>query len=255
MATSDIEKALTVFRGIGNRDKDLATTPMHPTRYKQHNPHASDGVSGVKEWIDQLPGEKSPLNTIRAFQDGPYVFAHTVGDVLRPNVFLDIFKFEEGLIVEHWVVWTDITPPNKSGHTQTDGPTEARGSQDTESNKSLLRDFYETVLVPRDYEKIPEFFAGDHFIRHDPIGGDGVAAFMRMLDSAAQHGLIFKIDEVKFVLGEGDFVLVAAKGSLAENPYVFFDLYRVEGGKMAEHWGVPMKVPPPAEWKNRNGML
>jgi hypothetical protein len=36
MATSDIEKVLTVFRGIGNGDPDLAIEYMHPTKYTQH---------------------------------------------------------------------------------------------------------------------------------------------------------------------------------------------------------------------------
>jgi predicted SnoaL-like aldol condensation-catalyzing enzyme len=67
MATSDIEKVLTVFRGIGDRNPDLAIKYMHRTKYTQHNPHASDGI----EWIAQLPREKSRLKTFRAFQDGP----------------------------------------------------------------------------------------------------------------------------------------------------------------------------------------
>jgi predicted SnoaL-like aldol condensation-catalyzing enzyme len=75
MAKSDIEKVLTVFQGIGGRDVELATKYMHPTKYKQHNPRAADGIAGVKEWISQLPREKSPLKTIRAFQDGSYVFS------------------------------------------------------------------------------------------------------------------------------------------------------------------------------------
>jgi hypothetical protein len=54
------------------------------------------------------------------------------------------------------------------------------------------------------------------------------------------------IDEVKLLLlGEGDVVLVAAKGTLAEDPCVYIDLYRVEGEKLVEHWGFMEKVPPP----------
>jgi hypothetical protein len=36
MATSDIEKVLTVFQGIANRDADLATKYMDPQKYKEH---------------------------------------------------------------------------------------------------------------------------------------------------------------------------------------------------------------------------
>jgi predicted SnoaL-like aldol condensation-catalyzing enzyme len=195
---NDIERVLAVFQGIGNRDVDLAIKHIHPTKYKQHNPHASDGIAGVKEGIARLPREKSPLKTIRAFKDGPYVFTNTEGDILGQNVFFDLFKLEDGLIVEHWVFSTKAAPPNKSGHTQTDGPTEAKHDQDTEKNKSIIRGYYQTVHVSG--------------------------------EAATEHGRASRsIDEVKFVLGRGDFVFVAAKGTVKGDPCAYVDLYRVEG--------------------------
>lgn len=45
--TPDIEKVLTAFRGIGDRDASLATKHIHPTKYKQHNPEGADGIEGL----------------------------------------------------------------------------------------------------------------------------------------------------------------------------------------------------------------
>jgi NAD(P)H-dependent FMN reductase len=53
MAMSDIENVLSVFRGIGNRDTNLATKHMHPTKYTQHNPHASDGIGRLRVYSCQ----------------------------------------------------------------------------------------------------------------------------------------------------------------------------------------------------------
>jgi predicted SnoaL-like aldol condensation-catalyzing enzyme len=61
VATSDIEKALTVFRGIASRDPELTIQYMNPTKYTQHNPHAADGVKGLKEYVSQLPRENHHL--------------------------------------------------------------------------------------------------------------------------------------------------------------------------------------------------
>ena len=252
MATSDIEKALTVFQGIGNRNTDLAIKYMHPTKYTQHNPLASDGIAGVKEWIAQLPHKKSPLKTVRAFQDGPYVFTHTEGNVLGQNVFFDIFRFEDGFIVEHWVFSAKAAPPNKSGHTQTDGPTEAKHREDTEKNKSFMRDYYETFHISGDHSRSDQYFTGDLMIRHEPGVGNGVAEFMRDVEVLMQHRTI---DEMKFLLGQGDFVFIAAKGTQEGDPCVYIDLYRVEDEKIVEHWGFPEKILPQEEWKNDNGAL
>jgi hypothetical protein len=79
----------------------------------------------------------------------------------------------------------------------------------------------------------------DHCIRHEPGVRDGVAAFKRDLEELVKHR---SIDEIKFVLGQGDFVFIAAKGSHESHPCVYIDLYRVEDGKIAERWGFPEEV-------------
>ena len=48
MATSNIEKVLTVFRGLASRDPDLTAKYINPEKYIEHNPHAGDGVEGLK---------------------------------------------------------------------------------------------------------------------------------------------------------------------------------------------------------------
>ena len=253
--TSDIEKVVTLFQGFGDRDAELATRYVPPTKYTNHNPMAFDGIAGVKGIIGHLSSEQSSVKMVRTFQDGPYVFTHAEGDFFGPKVFFDIFKLEDGLLVEHWDSSTPQTPPNESGHTQTDGPTEAKDLQDTEKNKALIRNFYETCFLQGNAAKIPEYFAGDNYIRHDENGGDGLSAFLGIMKAAAQKGIFFKIDELKFVLGEGNFVLAAAKGSMADEPCVYYDLFRVESGKIAEHWGITQNIPPQEKWNNHNGIL
>jgi predicted SnoaL-like aldol condensation-catalyzing enzyme len=55
------------------------------------------------------------------------------------------------------------------------------------------------------------------------------------------------------VLGEGNFVLVASEGSFGETPTAFYDLFRVQSGKIAEHWDTVETIPPRDQWKNANG--
>jgi predicted SnoaL-like aldol condensation-catalyzing enzyme len=155
-------------------------------------------------------------------------------------------------MVEHWAFSAPAAPPNQSGHTQTDGPTRAKFLEDTEKNKSIVRDYYQTIHVAGDHSKIPNYFSGDRCIRHEPGVRDGVAAFKRDLAELVKHR---SIDEIRFVLGQGNFVFIAAKGSHELAPSVYIDLYRVENEKIAERWGFSEEVPPQAEWKNNNGML
>jgi predicted SnoaL-like aldol condensation-catalyzing enzyme len=252
MATSDIEKVLTVFQGVEAGDAELATKYLNPHKYIEHNPSLGDGVEGFREYIRLLSREDHRLKVVRAFQDGNYVFTQEDGLILGQNTFFEVFRFEDGLIVEHWVFSAKAGPPNKSGHTQTDGPTEAKHLEDTERNKSLLRKYYETFHIRGDHSRREQYFAGDLCIRHEPGVRDGVAEFMRDVAVLMQHRTI---DEIKLLLGQGDFVFIAAKGTHEGDPCAYIDLYRMEDGKLVEHWGFPQTVPPQDQSKNNNGML
>jgi len=61
MATSDVEKVPTAFRDAGNTAIELASERIYETKYKQHHPHASDGVAGVRGWIGRRPRETSAI--------------------------------------------------------------------------------------------------------------------------------------------------------------------------------------------------
>ena len=252
MARNDIEKVLTIFHGISAGDVDLATQHIDHKRFVQHNPYATDGVEGLTQFINQSPRDQLQLTVVRAFQDGPYVVTQAKGKRSGRNVFFDIFRFEDGLVVEHWAFSAKNAPPNPSGHTQVDGPTEVEHFEDTEKNKSLLRTYYETFHIRADHGRSEQYFAGDLMIRHEPGVCDGVAEFMRDVEVLMQHRTI---DEIKFLLGQGDFVFIAAKGTHEGEPCVYIDLYRVKDEKIVEHWGFPEMVPPKEQWKNNNGML
>ena len=181
MPKNDIEKVLTVLQGIGNGDAEIATRYLNADKYIEHNPRSADSVDGLREYIRLLTKEDHRLKVLRAFQDGNYVFTQEDGLILGQNTFFDVFRFEDGLIVEHWGFSAKAGPPNKSGHTQTDGPTEAKHLEDTEKNKSLLRRYYETFHIRGDHSRNEQYFAGDLCIRHEPGVRDGVAEFKRQI--------------------------------------------------------------------------
>jgi len=69
------------------------------------------------------------------------------------------------------------------------------------------------------------------------------------MEAMAKAGVDVKYDRIHKVLGEGNFVLVVSQS----NSTAFYDLFRVQNGKVAEHWDVVEPVPPRSEWKNGNG--
>jgi predicted SnoaL-like aldol condensation-catalyzing enzyme len=47
--------------------------------------------------------------------------------------------------------------------------------------------------------------------------------------------------------------MVQGEGELAGKPIALYDLYRIENGKIAEHWDVLEEIPARETWKNPNG--
>lgn len=249
---SEIEQVLSVFAGISAGNVEQATQYIDPQQFVQHNPYAADGAEGLAQFIHASSRDQLQLHVVRAIQDGPYVVTQARGQRSGRSVFFDVFRFQGGLIVEHWAFSAMDAPPNQSGHTQFDGPTEASHLEDTEKNKAAVREYYERFHIGGDHGRSKEYFTGDQMIRHEPGVRDGVGAFLRDLEELMKHRTI---DEIRLLLGQGDLVFIAAKGTHEGAACVYVDLYRVQDGKIVEHWGFPETVPPQSAWKNENGML
>jgi predicted SnoaL-like aldol condensation-catalyzing enzyme len=226
---------------------------INPDKYIQHNLAVADGLAGVKALFQSLPRGSTKVHVVRVFQDGDFVFAHVDYNFFGPKVGFDIFRFENGKIVEHWDNLQEAaTSPSPSGHTMIDGPTAASDLDKTEANKALMRAYMDDLLQG-DKEKFPGYFNGNNYIQHNPWVADNLTGLFAGLQSLAKRGLVVKYERVHMVLGEGNFVLVVSEGSFGNRLTSYYDLYRIQNGKIAEHWDTLEPIPSRAEWKNQNG--
>jgi predicted SnoaL-like aldol condensation-catalyzing enzyme len=226
---------------------------INPDKYVQHNLGVADGLAGLGELLKQLPPKSAKVNTVRVFQDGNYVFAHTEYNFFGPKIGFDIFRFEDGKIVEHWDNLQETQKPNPSGHTMTDGPIAAKDTSKTEENKQFVKSFVEDILVNGKMDKLAGYFNGDNYIQHNPMIADTLSGLGKALQELAKQGITLKYDIIHKVLGEGNFVLVVSEGSFGGKHTSFYDLFRVENKKIAEHWDVIETIIPREQWKNNNG--
>jgi predicted SnoaL-like aldol condensation-catalyzing enzyme len=226
---------------------------INPQKYVQHNLNVADGLEGFKAFTQILPKGETKVNTVRVFQDGNFVFAHSEYNVFGPKIGFDIFRFEDGKIVEHWDNLQEAQNPNPSGHTMIDGDSTLKDLNKTAANKKLVADFVDDILVNGKFDKLNSYFDGDHYIQHNPYIGDGLSGLGKALEEWAKQGITMKYDKVHKVLGEGNYVLVVSEGQLGGKHTAFYDLFRVENGKIAEHWDTLETIPSKDQWKNSNG--
>ena len=117
MSTNDKQKVTDLLKSIETGAAEPVAY-INPSKYIQHNLAVGDGLAGFGAVLQLLPKGSAKVNTVRVFRDGEYVFAHTDYDFFGPKAGFDIFRFENGQIVEHWDnLQEKPTMPNPSGRT------------------------------------------------------------------------------------------------------------------------------------------
>lgn len=125
-----------------------------------------------------------------------------------------------------------------------------------EQNKKVVLEYEETCFNKKDVEGAAKFLA-DTFKQHNPNFQDGIEGFKGGIGWLFSTYPNLKV-EVKRVIASGDMVVLHVYGQMdvskADGEKVaIVDIFRLENGKIAEHWDVLQ--PLPAEPKNSNTMF
>lgn len=251
------EKALALIDTFATGDTDIAKELLAED-YIQHNLAYGTGRDAFISSVEYLASadEKTTVENIRAFEDGDKVFLQTVYNFAGAGeqVAFDIFRFDnEGKIAEHWDNLAAKAEPNPSGHTQIDGTMEVTDLDKTEENRKLVEDFLYDVMQGNNLDKTPDYFDGDTYIQHNTGIADGVSGLNEALAALAEQNIQMIYTTTHQVLAQGNFVLAVSEGTFGDKPTAYYDLWRVENGKIAEHWDVMETIADKSTWQNQNG--
>lgn len=253
---------LVLEQGLGRGDLEVIETYVRPD-YIQHSALAADGRQGLIDAIEGLGDGLPEVDIIRVFTRDDRVFLHTVYGFpgLGQQVAFDVFRFEDGLVAEHWDALQPWVPVEQtvSGRSMVDGPTEPVDLELTEANEQLVAGFVDEVLTAGHFDALTDYVSTETYHQHNPLVGDGLEGLGAFVESLAEQGIAFGYTQSPIVLGQGNFVLVGSEGFFGplEAPplAVFYDLFRVEDGLIVEHWDViPSPAPNPTTLPHDNGL-
>jgi len=124
----------------------------------------------------------------------------------------------------------------------------------SEQNKEVAIAFYQKLINEFDPEGAFELYGGETYKQHTPViedGREGVTKFMKRLKATYPQSRM----EIKRAFSDGDMVILHSKWvrSPGERGDAVVDFFRVQDGKVVEHWDVIQPIPETAE--NNNTMF
>ena len=200
--------------------------------YIQHSSAVKPGKAGLMEalaYMKQMPKPANPSKPfLRLIAEGDYVVTNMCfvwGG--KQKVVVDLFRFQDGKVAEHWDAMQDEPDTSLNGNAMMDGPLPNEEVEQAASNKKLIHALYEQVFINRDTGNCSDFVATD-LIQHIPEVSNGLVGLM---DYLRQQPGQWSVEKVHRIIGEGDFVVIQSSGQWEQKPTMFYDVFRLNTGK------------------------
>jgi len=129
----------------------------------------------------------------------------------------------------------------------------ATGVEQLEANKKAVAAFEDAALNQKDFDAASKYL-GPRYTQHNPNAADGpegLKGYITFLKDKFPNNH----SEIKHIFADGDYVIVhdhavREPGTLG---FAIVNIYKLENGKVVEHWDVIQRIPEkPA---NNNGMF
>ncbi|WP_157682181.1 nuclear transport factor 2 family protein [Mucilaginibacter mallensis] len=232
---SNKEIVLICYRKI-IRDLDLSLVDKYIREdYIQHSPTVKDGMAGLCEMLHFMktlprPTEVAPSPIIRIIAQSDFVAVHLdIRFMGKRAAIIDLFRLQDGMLAEHWDAGQGIGDDDVN---MTNGTITINESVDARESKMIVQQYYNNDLSKADV-----------YLSADYIEHNTASTLLNWPDSIKMHRLI----------AEGDLVFAQCEGVKSGKIFALYHIFRVETGKIAEHWSVEQEVP--AVMAHGNGMF
>ena len=118
----------------------------------------------------------------------------------------------------------------------------AEPGAETTDTKAIVEAFFDQVFVRGDIRPGIERYLAEDYIQHNPLAADGRDAVLKFFESIPAD----KLPKVTLarIIAEGDLAAVHYRSeSPGRPPFAVVDIFRVQDGKIVEHWDVVQPIP------------
>lgn len=224
------------LRGIRDGEVEEVLAQYMGESYTQHSTGVPDEKEGFAAFFEDFfkRNPERDIKIVRTIEDGNLVFVH-VHQFLNGGeaqwVTTDTFRSDEnGRIVEHWDVIDYYHAPAEGQPDPIFGDFQLDDLEETMTNKKIVRRFLTEVFQNQEWKMWEDFVAED-LIQHNPEipqGGEAYKSYTQAHD--VQYDFVFQL------LGQGNYVVSYSKVLMDGEAYAQYDIFRLDQGKIVEHW-------------------
>lgn len=144
--------------------------------------------------------------------------------------------------------------PQQTELTATSNISDVKKAERATENKKIVVDFYEGVFLKHQVQEYSDRYIGHQYIQHNPHVPDGKAPFVNYFTQYFKENPQAS-NVIKRAVAEGDLVFlhVHSTQNKQDRGEAIIDIFRVEDGKIVEHWDVQQSIP--EQSANQNTMF
>lgn len=225
-------------RTVANGDLDYAEQIIADD-YIQHSLMVKPGKAGLLEALKAMQQMPKPTNPAKPFMrliaENEYVVTNLGFELGGKHMaVVDLFRLRNGQVIEHWDAVQQQPETTLNGHPMMDGAVDVEDMRRTEANKKVVEAFCRRVLIGQEIDALSDYVTSD-LIQHKPEIANGRDGLWHYLQQTKED---FAIHKDLRIIGEGNFVVVQSEGLLNRKSGTFYDIFRLNQGKIVEQWGV-----------------
>lgn len=120
----------------------------------------------------------------------------------------------------------------------------ASAATQQQQNKEVVRNFYELAFNKHKPAEAMKLYVGSKYIQHNPFADDGKQAFIDFFEAYFKKNPETFVS-IKRMIAEDDLVLIHlhSKQNKNDRGRAVMDIFRLENGKIVEHWDAVQDIP------------
>jgi predicted SnoaL-like aldol condensation-catalyzing enzyme len=114
----------------------------------------------------------------------------------------------------------------------------------SDANKKTVAAFYNMAFNLHQPKEAMEKYVGEKYVQHNPFVADGKQPFIDFFLEFYKKYPAAHTD-IKRILADGDLVVVHTHSKIDDHDLgrAVMDIFRIENGKIVEHWDVSQNIP------------